>query len=140
MFLRLAAPSGKIREFVNVALTCAALLALAGCHKAAEQQLDLVIESEVLPQPLQVGTATVVLNLRDAAAKPLTGARIELEGDMSHPGMAPVFGEAKEDPPGRYRGSLNLTMAGDWIILVHVTLSGGQKVDRQIDVKGVRAK
>jgi hypothetical protein len=30
-------------------------------------------------------------------------------------------------------------MAGDWVMLVHVTLRGGQTVERQLDVKGVRA-
>jgi len=61
-----------------------------------------------------------------------------LEGDMSHAGMAPVFGEAKEIAPGRYQASLTLEMPGDWVILLHVTMPGGQKLERQIDVKGVR--
>jgi hypothetical protein len=28
-------------------------------------------------------------------------------------------------------------MAGDWIVLLRITLPNGQKLDRQIDVKGV---
>ena len=59
---------------------------------------------------------------------------------MSHAGMAPVFGDTREVSAGRYEGSLDLNMGGDWVILVHTRLSDGQKVERQIDVKGVRAK
>jgi len=57
---------------------------------------------------------------------------------MSHPGMRPEFGEALEVAAGRYRGRLAFTMAGDWVVLVHVTLRGGQKLERQLDVNGVR--
>lgn len=60
-----------------------------------------------------------------------------LEGDMSHPGMAPVFGSAMETEPGYYEGRLQLTMPGDWVILEHITLADGRKVERQVDVKGV---
>jgi hypothetical protein len=116
------------------------VLALAGCHQATRQPDGLVIESEILPQPLQTGAVILNLKARDAASRPVTGARIELEGDMSHPGMAPVFGRATEDAEGHYSGRLDLPMGGDWVILMHVTLADGQKIERQIDVKGVRAK
>jgi len=68
----------------------------------------------------------------------LTGARIAIEAEMSHPGMAPVFGEAREIEPGRYQAHLTFAMAGDWVILLHATLPGGQKLERQIDVRGVQ--
>jgi len=57
---------------------------------------------------------------------------------MSHPGMAPVFGEAREIEPGRYQAHLTFPMAGDWVILLHIVLPDGQKLERQIDLKGVR--
>jgi hypothetical protein len=116
------------------------LLALAGCHESVRQSDGLVIESEVLPQPLQTGPVVVNLKARDGSSKPVTGARIDLEGDMTHPGMAPVFGKATESAEGYYTGRLDLPMGGDWVILMHVTLAGGAKVERQIDLKGVRAK
>jgi hypothetical protein len=81
---------------------------------------------------------TVSFKLADAAARPVTGARIAIEADMSHAGMVPQFAEAKEAEPGRYQAHLRFEMAGDWVILLHVTLSGGKKLERQIDVKGVR--
>jgi hypothetical protein len=77
--------------------------------------------------------------MSDASAKPVTGARIELEGDMSHAGMSPVFGHAEERQPGDYRGRLEFSMAGDWTILLHIELANGRKLERQIEVKDVRA-
>ena len=53
---------------------------------------------------------------------------------MSHAGMSPVFDDAREIEPGRYQAHLRFEMAGDWVILLHVTLPGGQKLERQIDV------
>jgi hypothetical protein len=79
----------------------------------------------------------VALRLTDAAGKPVTDARIAIEADMSHPGMSPGIAEAKEAELGRYRAHLQFQMAGDWVILLHVTLPDGKKLERQIDVKGV---
>ena len=116
-----------------------AVLLIAACHKASEPALPAItIEHEIAPQPARVGSAAITLRLTDSSGKALTGARITLEGNMSHAGMAPVFAKAKEIEPGRYQAPLELTMAGDWIVLVHLTLSDGQKVERQFEIKGVR--
>jgi len=56
---------------------------------------------------------------------------------MSHAGMAPVSAETIEFQPGRYQAMMELTMAGDWIITLHVWLSNGLEVDRQFEIKGV---
>jgi hypothetical protein len=56
---------------------------------------------------------------------------------MSHPGMAPVFGVAREGGPGQYQGSLDLAMAGDWVVLIHVRLPDGRTLERQLSVPGV---
>jgi YtkA-like len=79
------------------------------------------------------------VKLHDAAGQPVAGARVDLEADMSHPGMAPVFALAREGAPGQYQGSLKLAMPGDWVMLIHVTLPDGRKLDRQLSVPGVTA-
>jgi hypothetical protein len=70
----------------------------------------------------------VTLKLADATGKPVIGAHIEMEADMSHPGMSPRFAEAP----------VEFQMAGDWVILLHVTLPDGKELERQIDARGVR--
>lgn len=57
---------------------------------------------------------------------------------MAHAGMAPVFADAQEIDPGRYQARLTLGMAGDWVILLHIVLRDGQKLEHQFDVSGVR--
>ena len=86
-----------------------------------------------------MGAAIVTLRLSDARGQAVNGARIALEADMSHAGMRPEFGQASEIGAGRYQGRLLLTMAGDWVILLYITLPGGRKLERQRDVRGVRA-
>ena len=56
---------------------------------------------------------------------------------MSHAGMAPVLGEAREVEPGRYRAVIELSMAGDWVVIAHATLPDGRKVDHQFEINGV---
>ena len=97
-----------------------------------------MIEPEIAPRPARIGLATVTLRLSDAAGQPVRQARIALEADMAHPGMRPEFGEAREVAAGCYQGRLAFTMAGDWVVLMRVTLPGGQKLERQMEVNGVR--
>ena len=78
-----------------------------------------------------------MLRVADASGKPATGVRIKLEANMSHAGMTPVFAEARETEPGRYSSTMELSMAGDWFILVYMTLPDGGKVKRQFEIKGV---
>jgi YtkA-like len=126
-----------LKAFGALAL-CAGLF-LAGCRQSPEPHADVTVAHEVAPDPPRMGTATVTLRVADAAGRPLGGARVSLEGNMSHPGMRPVFGEARELEPGRYQGPLEFTMGGDWVVLVRVTLPDGRKIERQFDVKGVQS-
>ncbi len=57
---------------------------------------------------------------------------------MSHAGMTSVFEDASEIGPGQYQAHLRFAMAGDWVILLHLRLPGGQKLERQFNVSGVR--
>ena len=84
-----------------------------------------------------MGQVTITLRLTDSAGTPVKGARMKLEGNMSHAGMVPVFAEAKETEPGRYQATLELSMAGDWYVLVTATLSDNRKFERQFEIKGV---
>jgi len=99
---------------------------------------DLTFVHEVSPQPPRVGKVTLTLNIiKETPGTPVTGAHLALEGNMSHAGMVPVFAEAKELDPGRYQSVMNFSMAGDWNITIHVTLSDGRKLDHEFEIKGV---
>jgi hypothetical protein len=51
--------------------------------------------------------------------------------------MSPVFADTLEVAPGDYRANMEIPMAGDWVILVHLTLPDGEKLERQFEIKGV---
>ena len=102
-----------------------------------QSSLKLTLAHEVSPHPPRVGQVTIKLSLTDDSGTPVTGAQIRLEGNMSHAGMVPVFADAKETEPGRYQSNMELSMAGDWFVLVHVTLKDNRKLDRQFEIKGV---
>ena len=122
------------------AMACAAAVLAGGCREPAKATPDVLVEHELSPRPPRVGPAVFDLKIMDAvSSKPFRGARVRLEGNMTHAGMSPVFAEASEAEPGNYRATLEFTMAGDWVIIVHVALPDGRKVERQFDVKGVRA-
>ena len=91
------------------------------------------------PSPPLAGAPLVVrLTLRDRVQKPITGARLRLEGLMSHPGMAPVTAMVNERGNGDYEAPLQFTMAGDWVLIVTGELPGGGLIKKQIEINGVR--
>ena len=89
------------------------------------------------PSPV-VGPATLTVTLRDQTGAPVKGAKVSLEGHMSHPGMAPVLADAVERTAGVYDVSFAFPMQGDWVLLVSATLRGRRTVERRIDVANVR--
>ena len=116
------------------------LVALGGCGRRDTADIPSVnINLTVIPDSPQAGPATIILTLTETPGQPITGATVELEGNMNHAGMTPVFAQATEMSPGRYEGALEFTMGGDWVIIVRVTLSDNRKLERQLELKGVQA-
>ncbi|HXC72140.1 MAG TPA: FixH family protein [Pyrinomonadaceae bacterium] len=117
----------------SLVVLCVWLALAQGCRNQATS--DLTLTHEVSPNPPRVGPVTIKLRLTDTAGRQVAGARIMLEANMSHAGMVPVFADVREEEPGRYQSTMDLSMAGDWFILVHVTLPDGRKLDRQFEMR-----
>ena len=124
---------------LRVALLLGLLLVAGGCARGGHDLPDVGVELVIEPQPPQLGPATLTVTLTDASGQPFSGATVELEGNMSHAGMVPVFATAAEVVPGQYRANLEFTMGGDWFILVRADLPDGRSLERQIDIPGVDA-
>lgn len=128
----------KARLHMAIA-ACAVVLFGVAC-RLTEPTPEMRVETEISPSPPRVGPITVNLKLTDfLTSKLVSGARIQVEGNMTHAGMTPVFANATELEPGRYRATLELTMSGDWVVLIHAALPDGRQIERRVDVKGVRA-
>jgi hypothetical protein len=117
--------------------TAACLLLLAGCGRGGRDLPGVGLELLIEPSPPRIGPARVIVTLTDEGGQAIEGARIEMEGNMSHAGMVPVLAAAKEVAPGRYQADLEFTMGGDWFILVRAELPDGRSLERSVDVPGV---
>ena len=115
---------------------CLCIIGAYGCRRN-DTVPDLKFTHEVSPQPPRVGPVTITIGLADSSGKPITRAGLSLEGYMSHSGMPPVSTRVAESGPGRYIGTMDLSMAGDWVVIVHINLPGQVSVDRQFEIKGV---
>ena len=130
------APHARARGLTAVLLACSLWI---GCDRPADTASGVSLTWDLEPAPPQAGTAGVArLTLRDARQQPLTGARLRIEGHMSHPGMAPVLSAATERGNGTYEAPIEFTMAGDWILVVTGDVPGIGRLTRQIEVVGVR--
>jgi hypothetical protein len=119
-------------------LTVISLLLWIACNRATTPVNAPTVVFKTKPQPARVGSVTVDFTLADAAAKPIAGANLTAEADMTHAGMSPVFGTVEEKQPGHYESALKLEMAGDWVILLHGTLPTGEKLERQFELRNVQ--
>lgn len=125
------------RRFIFLGLALCIAILSSGCREG-EAPADIAFAYKFAPDPPRTGIATISLKLADTAGKPINGARIDLEGNMSHAGMRPVFSEAREVGSGRYEAVLEFTMRGDWIVLVHITLPDGRRLQKQLSINGVQ--
>lgn len=115
------------------------LMFVSGCGSASRNTLDAKVDLTLDPSPPVVGTANVSLRLAATDGRPIEGAKVRLEGNMNHAGMKPTFSDLEEVAPGNYDGTLELTMGGDWFLLVTATTPDGKRLERKIDVPGVTA-
>jgi hypothetical protein len=124
------------------ALMIVLVLAVPGCPSAptAGDADDVKIDLAFQPDPPRVGPEQATVRLSAADGSPVAGAAVKLEGNMNHAGMEPVFADAKETEPGLYQAELELTMGGDWFVLVSARLADGRALQRKVDVRGVRSR
>jgi hypothetical protein len=109
----------------------------AGCRFDPSGQIDA--EWTLDPSPPVAGSDVLAhVTLRDSAKMPVLGAKLRVEGQMSHPGMAPVISDLTERGGGVYDAHLKLTMAGDWTLVLTGELANGARITKQLDLPGVQ--
>ncbi len=135
----------RVVALIILACSLAAGCAGTGCgidfhsHSEGDSGDAISITWTLDPSPPVVGTPTVArMTIRDRDSEPVIGARLRLEGLMSHPGMAPVVADVVERGDGVYDAPLQFTMAGDWILLVTGQLADGRGLTKRIEIAGVR--
>jgi YtkA-like len=96
---------------------------------------NVQVQIEVGDKPSTGNLPVSVFILKDNAA--VSGATVEVTGNMTHAGMEPVIVTAKESEAGLYLADpFVIEMPGDTVISADVTLQDGTKftVDRALTV------
>lgn len=127
-----------LKLYFVMLITCS--FSVAGCQSSENNHSDVQVEWEITPSPPSVGQATLEITLRDSTNELLTDADVNIEGNMSHPGMQPVIANAEEVEPGVYSAPIEFSMGGDWFFIIESTLSDNRVVERQINVPGVSSQ
>ena len=66
------------------------------------------------------GETELVVDVKDSAGKPLTGAKVLVTADMAAHSMGAMQGEATDQGKGRYATKVPFGMTGDWKITIEV--------------------
>jgi hypothetical protein len=114
------------------AVLAVAMMLVTACRPSSPAA-DLTVQWQLTPAAPVVGrevAADVTIQL--PSGRPVLGARLNLEGHMSHPGMAPVIAPMTHVGEGRYRAVITLTMSGDWAMFVSGELADGQAVRQRV--------
>jgi len=105
---------------------------LAGAVRADQLEIrkkagELTVDVRLEKNPPQVGKNEMEIEVRDAAEAAVPGAKVTVQYYMPPmPRMAPMnYKQEMKLKKGRYTATLNLIMAGPWIIVVRV-LQGEQ--------------
>jgi hypothetical protein len=125
-----------VKMSVIVMMTLAVGAAIGSCSGRATGATSL--SWTLAPTSPAVGPSTLTVTLRDPAGGAITGAKLRLEGHMSHPGMTPIVADAAEQTAGVYVARFTFTMPGDWVLLVSAALPDGERLEQRIEVPGVR--
>lgn len=131
-------PSSTSRIVALLALSAFGGL-LQSCDDARRDSSELDVRVEFDPLPY-IGESTCRIALFDQSGHPISGARVEVEGNMNHAGMVPVLASATELEAGRYSAPFEFTMGGDWILMLNIELADGTTVDEVFDVPAVPVK
>jgi Cu(I)/Ag(I) efflux system membrane fusion protein len=88
---------------------------------------DLQVELAIDPDPPQTGENRLLVNVADAASKPVAGATLAFVWDMPAMGSMPEMkgaGVVKARGAGRYLVTYTLPMTGDWYLTLGIDAAG----------------
>ena len=123
------------RTFTAAWLSCLAL----ACSVATDDTQGVQVSLEFEPAP-HVGVVQCTVTLADPRGAPIQCTEVELEGNMNHAGMVPVFSTASPEGEGTFVAPLEFTMGGDWLIFVRGKTEEGRAFEVVSEVPGVRPK
>jgi Cu(I)/Ag(I) efflux system membrane fusion protein len=94
------------------------------------------------PRTPKVGDNRLIVDVRDVNGKPVS-TQVDAYAEMPAMGAMPAMrapADLKETAPGRYEGSVDLAMRGEWPLTMTVATEGGSPVRLQFDLATDRAE
>ena len=112
------------------------LLAACGSGSRPSGNAGLELRWTIAPDPPQVGTAEIQLDVADVAWRPRNGARVVLTGMRD--GVALVVDTARGEGAGRYRApNFRFEVAGAWTLRARVETPEGRWTQEDLQVEVV---
>lgn len=87
------------------------------------------------PDPPHAGPSRLIVRLTDAEGVAIRDAEVEVEGNMTHPGMQPLHAKTRVTPDGSYDAPFSWSMPGDWFVTVTARLADGRTLSRRFDLE-----
>jgi len=130
------------RDFRFILLIGACLMMTAvptACRRASSPDEAISIDWQATPRdPIVAQEVTADIRIADAAGRDISGATVQIEAFMAHPGMAPIVQTTNETGSGGYRARLRLTMQGTWQLVASARFADGRSVRRPLGELHVR--
>jgi YtkA-like len=121
------------RVIVGILASCCILI---GCSRKGS---DVTVNWTLQPPRPSAGVELIVqLGVMNHDGTPVTGAKMRCAAQMSHPGMAPIIGTVVERGSGIYEIRLQLSMAGDWVLVASGELPDGRRIESSFRVPDVQ--
>ena len=95
-----------------------------------DQEVSLTTD----PNPLQPGSATFIIDVKDKTGKVVDNANVFFDLNMTTMNMGTQQGNAAAQGNGRYLASGRMTMRGPWRMSIKVTLPDGSVVNKVFTV------
>lgn len=111
---------------IGLILLLVAGVAYAKNYEVKKKAGDYDVEVKIDKNPPVVGNNNIKIEIKDAAGKYITDAKVMVEYSMpAMPGMPPM--NYKNDAVlsgNEYKAKMNLSMAGSWNIAIKITKGG----------------
>ncbi|MGE0290538.1 MAG: efflux RND transporter periplasmic adaptor subunit [Bradyrhizobium sp.] len=93
----------------------------------------LIIGADIEPRIVRVGENRLILEVRDADGNPVSDIDVDAFAQMPAMGAMPAMrapADLEQVEPGRFEGSLNLSMRGEWPLTIAIDHPEGQQDQR----------
>lgn len=107
----------------NLILLLIAGIAYAKDYEIKKKAGEYDVEVKIDKNPPVVGDNNIEIEIKDAAGKYVTDAKVKVEYSMpAMPGMPPMNYKTDAEIKGeKYKATMNLSMSGPWNIAIKIT-------------------